>query len=402
MAARRGHGEASVYKEAGRWRGLVDLGRDGTGRRRRKKVTGATRAEVLEKIRAIQRDLSAGSAPKSDRLTLNAFLDHWTAVTLPGTIADSTLDNYLDTLRLHIRPALGDHVLARLAVRDVEALFAAKRAAGYSPNSLRLMRTILRRALNAAEREGLVSRNVAALSTPPRLRRTPGRSLTPDQARRLLDALRGHRLEVMYLLTIAFGLRRGEALGLLWEGFDAAAATMHVTHGVKRVKTRDAEGARHTQLTLGELKTIRAHRTLYLTPPLVDALIAHRARQQAERDEAGFDWPETGLVFVSEAGTMLDPDNVSRRFVKIAERAGIGHWHLHELRHTGASLMLAGGTPLHVVSEVLGHASIAVTKDVYGHLVQGEKRTAAEAMTSMLLDHPPEAGSMQGQHSPPA
>lgn len=192
----------------------------------------------------------------------------------------------------------------------------------------------------------------------------------------------------MYLLMIAFGLRRGEALGLRWTDFHPTAATVQVTHGVKRVKTRDTEGERHTELVLGELKTARARRTLYLTPQLMDALLAHRDRQQTERRRADAEWPDTDLIFVSEAGTMLDPDNISRRFVKIAERAGVGRWHLHELRHTGASLMLAGGTPLHVVSEVLGHASIAVTKDVYGHLVQGEKRTAAEAMTAMLLPPP--------------
>lgn len=86
---------------------------------------------------------------------------------------------------------------------------------------------------------------------------------------------------------------------------------------------------------------------------------------------------------------MLDPDNISHVFSRLTERAGLGPWHPHELRHTGASLMLAGGTPLHVVSEVLGHASIAITKDVYGHLAEGDKRSAAEAMTAVLFPPPP-------------
>lgn len=386
MAARRGHGEASVYKEEGHWRGVVDLGRDANGVRRRKKVRGRTRAEVVAKVHEIQRDVAAGQAPKNDRQTVNEFLDYWLTVILPGTIADSTLDNYVDTLRLHIRPGLGPRVLSKLTVRDVETLLSSKRAAGYSANSLRLMRTVLRRALNAADREGLVPRNVAALSTPPRLPRSGGRSLTLDQARQLLTTLAGHRLEAMYLLTLAYGLRRGEALGLEWENYDPTGATLRVMRGIKRVKTRAAADELQTRLVLGELKTVRARRTLYLTPHLVAALNVRQQQQLEERERAGDAWVETGLVFATETGTMLDPDNISRRFVKSTQRAGIGHWHLHELRHTGASLMLASGTPLHVVSEVLGHASIAVTKDVYGHLVQGEKRTAAEAMTAMLLN----------------
>jgi integrase len=96
---------------------------------------------------------------------------------------------------------------------------------------------------------------------------------------------------------------------------------------------------------------------------------------------AGPLWQDYGLIFASEIGTPMDPDNFSHSFARLCERAGLGHWHPHELRHSGASLMLAQGTPLHVVSEVLGHASIAITKDVYGHLLEGDKRAAAESMS---------------------
>ena len=100
---------------------------------------------------------------------------------------------------------------------------------------------------------------------------------------------------------------------------------------------------------------------------------------------AGALWRDHGLIFASEVGTPMDPDNFSHSFSRLCERAGLGHWHPHELRHSGASLMLAQGTPLHVVSEVLGHASIAITKDVYGHLLEGDKRAAAESMSLALF-----------------
>ena len=159
---------------------------------------------MLARIGEIQQVVAAGAVPKNDRMTLAPFLERWLAITLPGSIADSTLDNYADTVRLHIKPALGHHVLSRLTVTHVDEFLATKRAAGYSPNSIRLMRAILRRALNAAEREGLVSRNVAGLSTAPRLNRAPGRSLTGEQARALLGELSGHRLEALFLLMLAF------------------------------------------------------------------------------------------------------------------------------------------------------------------------------------------------------
>jgi integrase len=110
-------------------------------------------------------------------------------------------------------------------------------------------------------------------------------------------------------------------------------------------------------------------------------------------------WREDDLIFPSAVGTPLDPDNVSHWFSRICRRAALGHWHLHELRHSGASLMLAQGIDLYVVSEVLGHSSVAITKDVYGHLVEGQKRAAAARMSAALLRS---NGSRNGSQSPPA
>ena len=180
-------------------------------------------------------------------------------------------------------------------------------------------------------------------------------------------------------------MRRGEVLGLNWSALDWKAGTLGVTHGIKRVKDRDVSSGRRTRLVVSELKTPKSRRTLSLTPELVARFRQHRARQAETQMAAGLLWQDYGLIFASEIGTPIDPDNFSHSFARLCERAGLGHWHPHELRHSGASLMLAQGTPLHVVSEVLGHASIAITKDVYGHLLEGDKRAAAESMSRALF-----------------
>jgi Phage integrase family len=107
-------------------------------------------------------------------------------------------------------------------------------------------------------------------------------------------------------------------------------------------------------------------------------------RQQAKRGRAS-----------AALAWRFDPDNFSHRFSQLCHRAGLGHWHPHELRHSGASLMLVQGTPLHVVSDVLAHTSIAITKDLYGHLLDGGQRSAAEAMSAALFGA---AGSHTGSH----
>jgi integrase len=363
----------------------VSLGFGPDGRRIRKKVSGRTRAEVLAKLRGLRGRLDAGLPAPDGRLTVAAYLERWVTLSLPGHVADSTLDDYADTVRLHLAPTLGRRLLSRLTVADVDALWALKRKAGYSPNSIRIMRAVLRKALGQAEREGLVVRNVAALSAAQRLRGTEGRTLTVEQARTLLATVDGERLQALIVLMLAFGLRRGEALAVQWADLNWQAATLGVTHGVKRVKVRGDSAGRRTRIVVGELKTRRSRRTLYLTPELMEVLRRHRARQAQEQLRIGSAWQDYGLIFPSEAGTPLDPDNFSHLFSRLCKRAGLGHWHPHELRHSGASLMLAHGTPLHVVSEVLGHASIAITKDVYGHLAEGEKRAASEGMTAALF-----------------
>lgn len=129
------------------------------------------------------------------------------------------------------------------------------------------------------------------------------------------------------------------------------------------------------------------------------------SRQAEARIAAGPLWRDHGLIFATELGTPIDPDHFSHDFSRLCQAAGLGHWHPRELRHSGASLMLAHGTPLHVVSEVLGHASIAITKDVYGHLLEGDRRAAAEVMTRALSETATAAtaaaGSQDGPPSPP-
>lgn len=385
---RRPAGDGSVYRTSdGRWRGVVDLGWDENGRRR-KYVSGATQAEALERLRRAQRDANAGVVA-DDRLTVGAFLDRWVKTNLPGSVTGTTLDDYSHTVRLHLAPALGRKRLAQLAVADLDELWAAKRKAGYKPNSVRIMRAVLRRALAQAEREGLVARNVAALSSPPRVSQPEGRSLTVGQAEVLLDAAKGDRLEAAFLLLLSYGLRRGELLGLSWDDLDRERATLEVRRAVRRRKSARSDdgtypGGAASRVEVAELKTRRSRRVLYLTAGVIEALDSHVARQAEERTEAGDLWVQSGLIFTSAVGTPIDPDNFAKAFVRLCESCGLGHWHPHEARHSAASVMLAQGVPLEVVSEVLGHSSISITKDVYGHLVEGAKRDAAERMAAAL------------------
>ncbi len=185
-------------------------------------------------------------------------------------------------MRLDLRPVLGRTVLRKLTVAQVDEFLAWKRDSGYSENSVRIFRTVLRRALRQAEREGLVPRNVAALSTAPSTRSDEGRALSVSQARQLLGEVKGTDYEALLTIALAFGLRRGEALGLRWAGFDSETSTLKLTDSVKRVRDY-SENGRRTRLVVGELKTPRSRRTLFLTPELVELLRVQRVRLAQQR-----------------------------------------------------------------------------------------------------------------------
>jgi integrase len=220
MTGRRGYGEDSIYKDGDRWRGAISLGYDANGRRARKKVSGRTRAEVVGKLHKLRQQVDQGTTP-DDSLTVEAFLNRWLTVNLPGSVAQSTEDDYTDTVRLHLIPALGRKRLAKLMVMDLDKLWKAKRNAGYSANSVRIMRTVLRRAIGQAEREGMLSRNVGGLSSAPRIRVKEGRTLTAGQARHLVEASCERRFGVAVLIALTYGLRRGKFSGCIgprWTG----------------------------------------------------------------------------------------------------------------------------------------------------------------------------------------
>jgi integrase len=281
-------------------------------------------------------------------------------------------------VKSYLTPTVGAIGLAKLTPTDVSRMLATLDSRGYAPETRRKARAVLRRALRRAEQEGIVTRNVAAIADGPKVPRREGRTLTPEQAQTFLRAVKGDRLETAYIVALALGLRRGELLGISW-------GDVELDGPMPLVRIRRQLLRHHGQgVLLSELKTAGSRRTLHLSEPVVEALKAHRARQEEERTTARAWRNEANLVFTSTIGTPLDPEVFGKLVPRICKATGLGHWSIHELRHSCASLLLAMGVPLEVVSDTLGHASIRVTMDVYGHLLAPAKMQAADAMRRAL------------------
>lgn len=379
MTQRRGQGEGAVYRRAdGMWVGAVELGRDAkTGRRRRKVVKARTKAAVLGRIAEARRDVEAGRPVTDERRTTGDYLRWWACEILPGTVKETTEGNYRWIIEHYLLPSLEAVPLGSLAPAHVQRMLRQLENQGKSARTRQYARAVLRRALAHAERWDLVRRNAAALVEPPRNAGAKLHdALTAAEAQRVLDAAGGDRLEAVAVLALTLGLRRGEIVALRWEHVDFDARTLRVEQTVSRLSGKG--------LVVTTPKTEAGARTLPMVDAVRDALTQRRSVQLAERDATGSAWTETGYIFTSEIGTLLDPANVLHWWYALTERAGVGRRRLHASRHTAATLMLEQGVPLEIVSAVLGHAGLAITADIYARPGMDAKRRAlANLATSM-------------------
>lgn len=314
----------------------------------RQYVYGQTKAEVERKLRERHKELS-----------VSQLLCEWIEANQGGW-TDKTSTSYEGMVRLHLIPQIGDTLVSQLVPDDVRTMVATLQERGFSNRTVEYAGLVLSRALNWGVKWAKVERNVVRLVRLPRVERKRIEPLTPEQARSLLEALKGHRLEVLYRLALALGLRQGELLRLRW---------------------RDVDFTRQT-LTVQTSKTASGERTLPLPSTLVAALRSHFEQQSEERTTQ--DWQDNGLVFPSGRGTPMTARNLVRHFKSALHRAGLPEKWFHDLRHSCAAFLIAEGVNMHVVKEILGHSRASFTSDVYGHLVNGVDRTAVEGVERLL------------------
>lgn len=351
------------------------------GTHRRVSAFGRTKAEARLKCREKLIKEQAGVDTKGGRQTLGAFLERWLAEVVEVQRAPKTYESYRDTVRNHVIPTLGQTRLDRLTAQQVQALLRAKEREGkLSARSVAYIREVLRVALNRAIKWNLVTTNAAALADPPKRERHERTILTPEQAEAFLRAVEGDRLEAFYLLIATLGLRRGEALALRWQDVDLDTGTLRVRQTLQRVGRT---------LHFKEPKTEKSRRTLALPAVVVDALRRHRDRQTLEATSPN--WADHGLVFPNTRGAPYDPNNVLARFQRTLAAAGLPNQRLHDLRHYAAAFLLSKGVQMRVVMDILGHARMATTADLYAHVLPAAHREVAELIDESLRPKTQEA-----------
>lgn len=362
----------------GSWFYVVELSPGQDGKRRQQRRGGFPNQRAAEDaLNTVVSQLSAGTFVNSGRLPVGQYLDEWLAG--KAKLRPSTRTSYRQHIDLYLKPMLGHIRLTDLRANHVEAMVTSLRG---EPRNLGVATTrrvfaTLRGSLNKAQRQGLIAMNPCAyveLESEEEHRR-PSVVWTAEQVGAFLDAIEDHRLALLYEVTVKAGLRRGEVIGLRWSDLDLDNGVLLVTQNVVQVG-----GALH----IGTPKTKKSTRRVPLDDDTIAALREHRKRQLEERLFLGVEWKQTDRVFARPDGEGLMPEYVSRTFRNLVEKADLPRIRLHELRHTSASLALAAGVPPRVVSERLGHSTIAITQNIYTHIFDELSRDAADKIANLI------------------
>jgi integrase len=368
---KRGHGEGSIrYREDRKtWSAQVSL----AGQRLTKSFP--TQEAARQWVRKMTGPSIAPLPGTHFRCTMDEYVRDWLD-NRKSSLAPKTWDQYRDILERHVLPRIGRLKLLDLGCTHFSQLLGHMETNGIGSRTLSFTRAVLLKALGDAVGLGLLLQNPVAAVPKPRYEPPEMRPLSASEARRLLSAAKGCRLEALYHLAVTTGLRKGEILGLKWQDIDFERRRLTVQ--------RQLQGIPGGGYSLVQPKTRHSSRSVDLGPETTALLLEHRQRQDLERRAAGDHWVENDLVFPSTRGTPMDQRNLSRKFKALLARAGLPDIRFHDLRHTCATLMLVGGTNPKIAAERLGHSDVSITLRTYSHAMPGLQQEAAEALDQLV------------------
>ncbi len=333
-----------------------------------------TKENAAKRLRELEYGIDHGIPTPSGEITVESYLRDWLQGYVKVKCSLRTYDGYRSIIENHLIPNLGHLLLRKLQPEMIEA-FYGKSCEKLAARTVQHHHRMLSEALKHAVRKGHIGRNPCDLAQAPSPRKRTMRTLTVAEVQTMLDGAASTPYYPIIYMAVSTGLRQAELLGLRWRDIDLEGQSLSVSQVLYK---------RGGVCIFKEPKTKGSSRRVDMTPKLGLFLKQYKAQREVlylEQDKIlGLD----DLVFASDKGKPLDPCTVTHNFARIVRRAGLGRVRFHDLRHSFASIMLMKGAPAKVISECLGHASVAFTMDVYSHLLQGMQRDAMNLLDEAL------------------
>ena len=369
-------------KEYTYWEARYTAGYDpGTGKQIQRSITGKTQKEVAQKLKAATTAIDEGTYTAPSKMTVAQWLDIWTSEYLGG-VKPRTVDSYKAIVKTHLKPGLGSIKLESLAAHTIQKFYNSLSAPSdarepLSAKTIKNIHGILHKALQQAVGNGYIRFNPTDSCVLPKVIKKELHPLDEAQIAAFLKAIKGHRFEDLFTVTLFTGMREGEALGLQWECVDLTRGTVTVNKQLQKVRGSKGE------YILSPTKNSKG-RTLAVAPSVVAILKNVRYRQLENRLRYGECWEDHGFVFTDELGHHLKHQTVYLDFKKVMEEIGTPTTRFHDLRHSYAVVSIKSGDDIKTVQENLGHATAAFTLDVYGHVTDQMKQASASRMEQFI------------------
>lgn len=245
-----------------------------------------------------------------------------------------------------------------------------------SGTSIQYVYRVLSKALEDAYREEIIPKNPAKLILPPPKNQFEAKYLTARQIREMLEKLKDDELYMPIFLSVMLGLRRGEVLGLQWDDIDFEEKIIHVRHNYMMIDGKP-------QLR-EKLKTDSSRRDIVVTDRIIQELKNYKQKQSIMRLQLGKKYYKSNFVCVWKDGKPFNPSHISRAFSLRMEKYGLPKIRFHDLRHSNAALMIGQNVPMKGASERLGHSTITITNDLYGHVEKSVQQQIAETIDKAI------------------
>jgi len=362
-------------KSKGSWQIQIYTGvrPDGKPRRHFETVRGR-KGDAQRRLTELLSSLDNGVYTPPGKLTVAEHLNQWLDGYVKTNCSQRTFDGYQSIIQRHLIPVLGHIQLKRLNAQSIQSYYG-KACEKLSSRTVHHHHRVLFQSLKYAVRQGYLGRNTAELVDPPSPRKKAMRTLTPFEVEALLErAQESYYYPVIYT-AVSTGLRQAELLGLRWRDIDLELLSISVSQVLYK---------RRGICQFKEPKTAHSRRLVAMTPKLALYLRDYRAERESLYWQLGKPLAIDDLVFTSVEGKPLDPCVLTHNFGRICKKAGLENVRFHDLRHTFASLMLLRGAKPKVISEALGHSSVAFTMDVYSHIIEGMQSDAMALLDEVL------------------
>ncbi|MDP6783407.1 MAG: site-specific integrase [Dehalococcoidia bacterium] len=362
-------------KGKGSWQISIDTGTGPNGERRRHFETiHGRKGDAQRRLTELLASLDKGIYTPPGRLIVTEHLRNWLTGYAKTNCSQRTLDGYQTIIERHLIPALGHYQLKQLHSQTIQTYYG-KAIENLSARSVHHHHRVLSQALKYAVRQGYLGRNPAEMVDPPSPKKKAMRTLTPGEVLALLETAQDSYYYPIIYTAVSSGLRQAELLGLRWRDLDLDLLSISVSQVLYK---------RRGVCLFTEPKTAHSRRRVSMTPKLAIYLREYRAERESLYLELERSLTPDDLVFASVEGKPMDPGVLSHAFHRMAGEAGLGGVRFHDLRHTFASLMLLRGAKPKVISEALGHSSVAFTMDTYSHIIEGMQEDAMALLDEVL------------------